>query len=870
MYPILARGWQDEYHHSVMARTFARLHLPRFADRRCADYAQFKVRGTGDEAVSVISSPGLVAQHKMGTTTPHSSSIPRMNDYHRELHMRHRRLHSLLWIVVLLISMAGAPPPGAGAKAAPGDEIQLTVQPFFEGRYRPNSWLPFRITVANTGADVQAVVSVQTGSLFQTEIELSRGAQKNVVVYAQAPSGFRRTATVRVLAGSTELKKVDVPVNSIPASTQVIGTLSVQPLTLPKPPNQQNRKFEMLTLNRIDLPDRGEGLSLFDVLLLDGAPLTDLSATQQQALADWVRTGGQLIVGGAKLDLTLEQLPETLRLATMGAPAPAATISLLPELGQAATLAATALVTGEGSRPIATAGGATVGVQREIGKGRVTALGFSLAAPELAQLPAESVFWPQVVRFRSLPPEMMGMQSLDDMQAQQLGFALMTLPVLAIPPLGMLAGLLAAYLLIVGPGLYFLLRRLDRQAWGWVAIPLVTLIFTLGAYTYGLRLRGNDIILNQISVVEPAAGRARVRTYAGLFSPRTDTYTITSPNDALFKPMPTGDFGPGGPQAATTPGHFVQGSSGITDLNVAQWSMNTFAAEQLLDAAPLSAELKLAEGVLSGTVRNTGTALIRDVALFQNMRIAKVGDVQPGESRPVELKLTDAPPLEWGGSLSMLMLRDKWDFNKPVQPPAEVRMQMMVLDALFSTPYDRPTEPMLLGWLDNAPIELNVSGGRIHQQQLALVTGPVNAEFAESSRVKLPRGWIKPTVEASTPGGGPCMTQFGSGWYMDTGILTTTLQLPLEMQSVNLDQATVFVQTEGPPPGATKFDVYDWTTQQWVPQDNGTNAVPLEQPHRFFSPTGVFQMRMDWQAAGMVGKGGGCVSMDVSVEGTAQ
>ncbi len=783
--------------------------------------------------------------------------------------MRRRHLCSLLWILVLLIGAIGVWPSGVRAIAAP-DDIQLTVQPFFEGRYRASSWLPFRISVANTGADVNAVVSVQTGSLFQTALELPRGAQKNVVVYAQASAGFRRTATVRVVAGETELQKVEVPITNLAGSTHVIGTLSAQPLTLPKPPNQQNRKFEMLTLTGADLPERGEGLSLFDVLMLDGAPLTDLSVAQQQALADWVRTGGQLIIGGTKLDLALEQLPEPLRLATLGAPAPTAPISLFPELGQAATLTATALVPGEGVRPVAMAGGATVGVQRPFGKGRVTALGFSLATPELAQLPAEASFWSQLLRFRSLPAEMMGVLSPDDMQAQQLGFALMTLPVLAIPPLGVLAGLLGAYLLIVGPGLYFLLRRLDRQAWGWVAIPLVTLLFTLGAYAYGLRLRGDDIILNQISIVEPAAGRARIRTYAGLFSPRTDTYTISSPHDALFKPMPTGDFGPGGPQAATVAGHFVQGGGGVSDLNVAQWSMSTFAAEQMLDSTPLAAELTLGDDILRGTVHNTGTTLIRDVALFQNMRIAKVGDVEPGQSRTVELKLSDAPALEWGGSLSMLLLRDKWDFNKPMQPPAEVRMQMMVLDALFSTPYDRPTEPMLLGWLDTAPIELNISEGRIHKQQLALITAPVGAEYEQGGHVKLPRGWIMPSIEVSSMGGGPCMTQFGSGWYMDTGVLTTTLQLPLELQSVKLDKATVYVQSEGPPPGATKFDVYDWSTNQWVPHDNGTNTVPLEQPQRFFSPTGTLQMRMDWQAAAMQGKGGGCVNMDLSVEGTLQ
>jgi hypothetical protein len=218
----------------------------------------------------------------------------------------------------------------------------------------------------------------------------------------------------------------------------------------------------------------------------------------------------------------------------------------------------------------------------------------------------------------------------------------------------------------------------------------------------------------------------------------------------------------------------------------------------------------------------------------------------------------------------MMMLRDKWDFNKPVQPPAEVRMQMMVLDAMFSTPYDRATEPMVLGWLDQAPIALEVSDGRIHKQQLALVMGAANVSFAQDERVKLPRGWLKSTVESSVMSGGPCMSQFGNGWYMDTGVLTSTVQLPPMMQSVKVDKATVFFHMEGPAPATQTIDIYDWSASNWVTKDNITNSAELEQPERFISQNGQVKMRLDWQNAGMAGRGGGCVALDLSVEGVNQ
>lgn len=768
--------------------------------------------------------------------------------------MKHRLALLLLCSLILLLGV----PPVHGAQA---ETIQLTVQPFFEGRYRVGSWLPLRVTVANSGSDVTAIVSARSGATFETPIELPRGANKSVVLYTQPTGVFKQTAIVRVLVGGNEVKKVELPLNGVDAMTQVFGVLTEQPLAMPLPQgNAQTQKFAAVPIPRADLPERSEGLNMFDVLIVDGAPLADLTPTQQQALADWVRTGGQLVLGGSKLDVTLSQMPEMLRPATIGGNSAGGRSNLLPEIEvlQSATLLPVA-----DARTIGTIDAAQIAVQRLVGTGSVTALGFNLSAPELAQLPAQSTFWSRVVQLRSTSPALAGMPPHDMLQAQQLGFALMTLPVLAMPPLGILMALLALYVLVVGPGLYLVLRRLDRQAWAWVAIPAVTLVFSLGAYGYGLQLRGDDLILNQISIIEPGAGRSLVRTFGGVFSPRTATYNVNGSSDALFKPMPSGDWGPapGGPAT----GNFVQGSSGVRALDVAQWSMSSFTAEQMIDGSPLEAALTLTDGVLRGTVRNTGTAKLLDVALFQSTRVAKIGDLEPGQARDVELKVDGVAPADWGGSITMSLLRDKWDFNKPMSPPADIRMQQAILDALFSTPYSRPGQPMLIGWLEQAPLVLTLDQGRVQRQQLALVTMPTNVSYPSGGNVSLPRGWIQPMIESSSPGGGPCFSQFGNGWYVDTGMVTSTLQLPPRTETLQIDKATLFIRTEGPPPPKMQLDVFDWNANEWVAQPKALDEIGLEQPERFFSDAGTLKLRLDLQ--NVPGMGIGCLSTDLSIEG---
>ena len=76
---------------------------------------------------------------------------------------------------------------------------------------------------------------------------------------------------------------------------------------------------------------------------------------------------------------------------------------------------------------------------------------------------------------------------------------------------------------------------------------------------------------------------------------------------------------------------------------------------------------------------------------MQGQRVAKIGDLEPGQSKEVELKLAGNAP-SWGNSLSMLLLGGEWNFNQPRMAPAEIRIKQSVLDgvgygsAMIATP----------------------------------------------------------------------------------------------------------------------------------------------------------------------------------------
>ena len=64
--------------------------------------------------------------------------------------------------------------------------------------------------------------------------------------------------------------------------------------------------------------------------------------------------------------------------------------------------------------------------------------------------------------------------------------AVSNLPSLALPPIGGLLVLLFGYIVLIGPINYLVLRRLDRREWAWVTMPVLIVVFTVGAFGFGV------------------------------------------------------------------------------------------------------------------------------------------------------------------------------------------------------------------------------------------------------------------------------------------------------------------------------------------------------------------------------------------------
>jgi hypothetical protein len=125
--------------------------------------------------------------------------------------------------------------------------------------------------------------------------------------------------------------------------------------------------------------------------------------------------------------------------------------------------------------------------------------------------------------------------------AGQLRSALDCFPAVWLVPFWTVVALVIVYLLAIGPGDYFLLRRfLGRMQWTWVSFPLVVLLVTAGALALARAIKGDRVQVHQVDLVDVDAGSGRVRgtTWANVFSPKTEPYDISlSPRQPREDPV---------------------------------------------------------------------------------------------------------------------------------------------------------------------------------------------------------------------------------------------------------------------------------------------------------------------------------------------
>jgi hypothetical protein len=461
--------------------------------------------------------------------------------------------------------------------------------------------------------------------------------------------------------------------------------------------NSERKAYVALLPGVNEMPALWFGYDCADVVILATSDRTFANGlindrARTAALAEWVRRGGRLIVcaganadvlaGSAELNAVLpvdigkQYLTPTVRFPWKleeGDP-----IALSDPAGKP-TIALTGLVPRDKparsyrvlvEAPPDVTGAGPVIVQGAYGLGQVTVLAFDPDKPPATRWPSttQTSFWkhllaeagPHIPNSAGATQNVLrgrnGPEAAADAQQAGINSFLEAFEGVPVISFGWVALFILIYILVVGPLDYLFLKKVvKRLEFTWITFPTVVLAVSAGAYFTAYHLKGSELRINKLDVVDIdfQTGRAYGRTWFSVFSPRIQQYTIgiepaapwAGPAESADPAVAVSWFGDARqgrqelfPQSYT----YAPRAVGLRGVPIKVWTTKGFQADW---AAPLETATPPFENRLRhppgrpdeviGTVTSHLPIALDDVLLFYRGEVAPLGALLPDVAKTV-------------------------------------------------------------------------------------------------------------------------------------------------------------------------------------------------------------------------------------------
>jgi hypothetical protein len=473
-----------------------------------------------------------------------------------------------------------------------------------------------------------------------------------------------------------------------------------------KDPNQPNnvvngeRKAYVALLAGInEMPALWFGYDSADVVILATSDRTFANGllndrVRTAALAEWVRRGGRLIVcAGTNADVLSgsEELKAILPV-DIGKPYLATSLRFpwtveggdpiaLADPDGKPTISLTGLIPRDkqarGYRvlvegPPGVTGSSPVVVQGAYGLGRVTVLAFDPDKPPVTRWPnpTQTTFWRRLLAEAGPHiPNSAGAnrnvynyggrnnpEAVADAELHAINSHLEAFEGVPVISFGWVALFILIYILVVGPLDYLFLKKVvKRLELTWITFPTVVLAVSAGAYFTAYHLKGSELRINKMDVVDIdlQTGRAYGRTWFSVFSPRIQRYTVgVEPAAPWAGPAETadpavavswfGDARQGRQDLFRQSYEYAPRAVGLRGVPIKVWTTKGFQADW---AAPLETGKPPFENHLRhppgrpdeviGTVTSRLPIALDDVLLIYRGEVAPLGSLLPDTAKTV-------------------------------------------------------------------------------------------------------------------------------------------------------------------------------------------------------------------------------------------
>ncbi|MCT2534207.1 hypothetical protein NC661_10245 [Aquibacillus koreensis] len=639
------------------------------------------------------------------------------------------------------------------------NRLDIQVEAGIDGKAKNEQGYPVTLTVTNPGDDFSGdllitipkdhqsygnkVIPIDIASGTTKQIHFSVPGMMGMDIFRQNPNQFNQEQFFLYegdwqdgqevpIDSSLELAPTYVQHNQV-----VIGALTEQPdrLNYLKLTTLRGDSPELLVLQEEDVPSEAMGLDLLDIIIINDYAVTQLPEEKQETIKNWVRDGGVLVIG-SELDLNqqLGSLADLAPLAITGKET-VETINTFNQLTeeQVFDIQQFELFTGELSDVASITyneNDIPLLVSQAAGKGTVVQLSYDLSHPAFANFEkGNNKIWQSIVsHLKSFGSQQQGyyygdnLISLSETFSTLANFKVTTLIILFV-----------IYLVLLVPVLYFVLKRMDKREWAWVAIPAFAIISSIALYTTGAKDRLGEIQTNMVSIIavnEQGVGSGKGSV--SFLSKQSGNYILSV--DQALNPFPAeGNFYGGEVAQEDIPVIYTNtDKQHVRFLDVEFWSPRSAEIDMpYKEYGKFDTTLTYTDEELNGEVTNDFGHDFDELYLITGQRFEALGALKVGETREITMKASNSrlftSPMQGVG-------HQIFGQQNPGQMDQEKeRKAQMLNNAIREELFTRDDTPVLVGFTHAELTTSQVNDKTTDQTSLHLFTQPVQVELPDNS-----------------------------------------------------------------------------------------------------------------------------------------
>jgi hypothetical protein len=789
-----------------------------------------------------------------------------------------RQLVKILFPTLLSLFLVVITAPG-WAQDLDSEQVNLAATAGFDGIYKGEFWIPVQVIVGNNGSPIEGQIQVVTDSgtgsaevVNSSLVSLPTQSNKRLTFYVYARNIFSNLTVELLDNQGRTIRTVETNrVDRLAADDLLYGVVSNEPAELDFLDNikggRADAKVAFLTTS--DLPAAPAVWNALDVVILSNINSSQLTEAQLNALRGWVSTGGQLVVtGGPGWQQTTAVLTDMLPVAIDGTNSTEDLPALVNHTGISFRdagpylVTTSALINGE---LLIHQDGLPLLARRDYGRGAVYFLALDPGLAPLVDWDGGEYIWSEIASFTPrLPVWAMGAQG-----SYAAGSAVSSLPALALPSAWALFLFLFLYIFVAGPLNYAILTRIDRRELAWLTIPALVLVFSAFALVTGFQLKGNETIINQMSVAfgHTEGDQLRVQSLLGLYSPRRTTYDLSLMAETVVRPF---DRNFGNLSGSGNIGAIVRGNDvTVTDVLVDVSDVETLVAEsyQKMPAVDGQAILRLdgSDFELALTVQNNSDVTLENATLLLGFTAISLGDLEPGEiaSQTQTVSSSQAAIASGSGtgigfsSLSSAPSASPLAANYDIllgttnfYNDSEVYPRWQLLESISpefgSTPGWFPRDTVtLIAWSEENQLEIDLNGDVFEASGTTLyfLELPLDQQAINGQNMTVPRLFLDWQVLGESGVYDPTINNL----YLPQGWIEFEYQPWDEFRTMSVSELAVLVQ---PPSSNTsqpfpKLQLWDWAEGVWITiEDANWGKTVVSPADAFLGPGNLVRIRL--------------------------